>query len=129
MTEEIKPCVEVPCPSFEEAELEVTGSAPVGHRVVDGFQAGDHESDNPNTCAVCMGALAEIADQVVGGITKMADTIRLRLSDLPESVLQLLATKTRHPQCLITKAHPEHKMWRASTSGIECGGAPKPPRP
>jgi hypothetical protein len=56
------------------------------------------------------------------------ETVRLRLSQLPESVLQLLATKTRHPQCLITKAHPEHQLLRAGTSGFTCGGAPKPPR-
>jgi len=126
-------CVPVPCPPFEETTVEVTGSAPVGHRLVEGFHAGDHtETPDPNQCAVCIAALQEMANAVVGrevAERHQHQTIALPWRSLPEGAKARLAEMTRHPQCLITGTHAAHDLLKASTSGFRCGGHSKPPRP
>jgi hypothetical protein len=66
-------CVQgVPCPPFEEVRLDVAGSAPFGHLVVDGYAADQHVRPI-SRCPVCQLARREIYPGVAEtlGVDKM----------------------------------------------------------
>lgn len=49
---EMKRCDPVSCPPFTDVSLNVTGSAPIDHRVIDGISADQH-ADSYDDCPVC----------------------------------------------------------------------------
>lgn len=62
---------------------------------------------------------AENLEELTQGTSK---AIRFHESQLPEGIRAMISGKVRHPQCVITKEHPAHKMWSSTVAGYECGG-------
>lgn len=108
----MKACEPVPCPPWEVVEVDVTAAAPVGHRLIEGVPLEGH-TQPASGCVPCQDA---------GGLLEGLEeaSARWRAHDGEVSMEVWPLPSPRHPQCVITKEHPAHKMFRSA--GERCEG-------